>query len=338
MALWPDCDEQQRHNLGNFQPGAAGIVPGATPNLGVALSTIDVKMTNQSGAVAQPSPIRNLTTSSMAVGGVVMLVVGACVVAAIFFFATYDNGTVYHATAPVTNGQYPIGIANASEPSGFAPTAPNALTGYSMSYVSDFEGSAIPIGWNVFTGVPGGDPGGQFGMAHVVVANGMLQLNAWRDPQYKNKWVTGGLCQCGLKKVYGAYFVRSRVTGAGPTEVELLWPFNNKWPPEIDFNESAGSVTSSTSTIHWSPVDNIEQSHISINMKQWHTWGLVWTATAVTYFVDGQVWGRVTNPNEITKTPMTLNLEQIALCSSHRECPTRPVSMQVDWVTEYTSK
>ena len=267
-----------------------------------------------------------------------ILVVGSCIVAAIFFFATYDNGAVYHPTAPVTNGQYPIGVANANEPSGFAPPASNAVTGYSISYVADFSGRALPKGWNVFFGVPGGDPGGQFGQKHVVVANGMLQLNAWRDHQYKNHWVTGGLCQCGLKKTYGAYFIRSRVTGTGPNEVELLWPFNNKWPPEIDFNESAGSVTSSSSTIHWSAVNHIEQRHLSINMKQWHTWGLVWTPAAVTYIVDGQVWGRITNPNEITKTPMTLDLEQIALCSLHRECPTRPVSMQVDWVSEYSAK
>jgi hypothetical protein len=295
-------------------------------------------MTNRSNAVAQPSPLRTLSPSSKAIGGVVILVVGSCIVAAIFFFATYDNGAVYHPTAPVTNGQYPIGVANANEPSGFAPPASNAVTGYSISYVADFSGRALPKGWNVFFGVPGGDPGGQFGKKHVVVANGMLQLNAWRDPQYKNHWVTGGLCQCGLKKTYGAYFIRSRVTGTGPNEVELLWPFNNKWPPEIDFNESAGSVTSSSSTIHWSAVNHIEQRHLSINMKQWHTWGLVWTPAAVTYIVDGQVWGRITNPNEITKTPMTLDLEQIALCSLHRECPTRPVSMQVDWVSEYSAK
>jgi hypothetical protein len=295
-------------------------------------------MTYQSDAVAQPSTLKTLSPWSKAIGGAVVLVVVACIVAAIYFFATYDHGAIYHATAPVTNGQYPVGVSNPNEPSGLAPTASKGLAGYSMSYVSDFSGSTVPKGWYVFTGVPGGDPGGQFGKAHVVVAHGLLLLNAWRDPQYKNHWVTGGLCQCGLKKVYGAYFVRSRVTDSGPTEVELLWPFNNKWPPEIDFNETGGSVTSSSSTIHWSAVDHIEQKHISINMRQWHTWGVVWTRDEVTYIVDGQVWGRITAPNEITKVPMTLDLDQIALCGLHRDCPTHRVSMQVDWVTEYTSK
>jgi hypothetical protein len=295
-------------------------------------------MTNPSDAVTQATPLRTLSPSSKAIAGVVVVVVGACIVAAIYFFATYDNGVIYHPTAPVTNGQYPIGVADANEPSGFSPPASNSLAGYSQDYVSDFAGTTVPEGWDVFFGVPGGDPGGQFGKRHVVVANGVLRLNAWRDQQYKDHWVTGGLCQCGLKRTYGAYFVRSRVTGAGPNEVELLWPFNNKWPPEIDFNESAGSVTSSSSTIHWSPINHIEQRHLSINMEQWHTWGLVWTPSAVTYIVDGQVWGRITNPNEITKTPMTLDLEQIALCSLHRECPTRPVSMLVDWVSEYSPK
>lgn len=304
----------------------------------MAVTTIGVKMTNRSDADAQRSPLRTFSPSSMVIGGVVVIVVGACMVVAIFFFATYDHGAIYHPTAPVTNGQYPIGVADANEPSGFAPPVTKSVAGYAMSYVSDFSGTTVPKGWYIFTGIPGGDPGGQFGKAHVVVAKGLLQLNAWRDPQYKDHWVTGGLCQCGLKETYGAYFVRSRVTGAGPTEVELLWPFSNKWPPEIDFNETGGSVKSSSSTIHWSSADHIEQDHILINMKQWHTWGVVWTPSAVTYIVDGQVWGSITAADEITKVPMTLDLEQIAQCGLHRECPTRPVSMQVDWVAEYTSK
>lgn len=293
-------------------------------------------MTNRPNAVEQP--IRTLSPSSKAVGGVIILVLVACISASIYFFATYDHGAIYHPTAPVTTSPYPIGVADTSEPSGLAPTGPNAVAGYSLSYVSDFIGTTVPKGWYVFTGVPGGDPGGQFGLRHVTLNHGILSLNAWRDRQYKYHWVTGGLCQCGLKKVHGAYFVRSRVTGAGPTAVELLWPYSNKWPPEIDFNESAGSLTSSSSTIHWSPVDHIEQRHIAINMTQWHTWGLVWTPSSVSYIVDGQVWGSITNRYEITRVPMTLDLEQIALCSLHRECPTHPVSMQVDWVTEYTKK
>jgi len=103
-----------------------------------------------------------------------------------------------------------------------------------------------------------------------------------------------------------AYFVRSRVTGAGPNEVELLWPADNQWPPEIDFNESGGSLNSSSSTIHFSAVNEIDQRSILISMSQWHTWGVIWTPKSVSYVVDGQVWGTITTPSEISRIPMTL--------------------------------
>jgi len=65
------------------------------------------------------------------------------------------------------------------------------------------------------------------------------------------------------------------VTGAGPTEVELLWPTSNIWPPEIDFNES-GSVTKSTSaTVHYGTSDPIDQRTLMVDGTHWHTWGVI---------------------------------------------------------------
>jgi len=174
----------------------------------------------------------------------------------------------------------------------------------------------------------------------VSVANGVLSLNTFQDPNYNNEWVTGGLCQCGHSQTYGAYFVRSRVTGAGPTNVELLWPADNSWPPEIDFNETYGTTNSSSATVHWSTSTNSnsqDQKQItSIDMTQWHTWGVIWTPTSITYTVDGTVWGNVTTPSEISSVPMTLDLQQQTWCSSGYACPTTPQSMQIDWVSEFS--
>ncbi len=302
------------------------------------LSTIDVGTLNYLQDVAEHPAKRASNPWNKVIAGVVLLVVGACVVVVINFVTTYNRGSNFGPTPTIVQSQYPVGVVNLRQPSGVAPTASDALKGYSLSYASDFTGNVLPKGWNVFFGVPGGDPGGQFGLKHVVVSNGMLQLNTWRDPLYKNHWVTGGLCQCGRPMTFGAYFVRSRVTGGGPNAVELLWPLTNKWPPEIDFNETAGSITSSSSTIHWSPINQIEQRHLTIDMKRWHTWGVIWTRSAVTYVVDGQVWGKIANVDAVPKIPMTLDFEQIALCGLHSECPTHPVSMQIDWVTEYQYK
>lgn len=192
-----------------------------------------------------------------------------------------------------------------------------------------------------YSGTPGGDPGGQFGgSAHIVVSGGILSLNTFQDPAYGGEWVTGGTSS-GVAQTYGADFVRSRLTGAGPTGVELLWPTGPDWPPEIDFNETGGQTTSTSATNIWAASSTSRaqsQVHVSIDMTQWHTWGVIWTPTSITYTVDGNVWGSFTNASEIPDQPMVLDLQQQTWCGASPAwaCPTAPESMQVDWVSEYS--
>jgi len=238
--------------------------------------------------------------------------------------------------APTPNTPYPVGTPDSSEPSGMAPPAPNALSGYAQSYVNDFTGSSLPAGWTSFTACAGGNPCTQWDASHVVVNGGLLQINTNQDPAYNNEWVSGGVCGCGQSQAYGAYFVRSRVTGAGPAAVELLWPANNSWPPEIDFNETTGVSTGTTSTVHFGAANNQDVRTLSIDMTQWHTWGVIWTPTSVTYTVDGNVWGTVTNPSEIPNIPMTLDFQTATWCGQGWACPSSAQSLDIDWADEYT--
>jgi hypothetical protein len=229
-----------------------------------------------------------------------------------------------------------VSTADSAEPSGESPPGADALAGYTQSYVNDFTGTTLPAGWDPYGGQPGSDPGAQWSPAHDVVSNGMLQLETYQDPAYGNEWVAGGLCQCGHAQTYGAYYVRSRVTGAGPTQVQLLWPAGPGWPPEVDFNESDGSTTITGSTLHFGADNGQDHRQVSIDLTQWHTWGVIWTPTSVTYTVDGQVWGTITVASEIPDEPMTLDLQQQTWCGSGYACPTTPVSMDIDWVAEYS--
>lgn len=230
---------------------------------------------------------------------------------------------------------YLIGTASRHEPSGYGPPMATALKGFKLTYVNDFVKTGIPKGWFLFHGVPGGAPGGQFSPRHVTVRGGRLLLNTYRDRHFHNRWVTGGLCQCGRPYLYGAFFVRSRFNGLGPNEVELLWPANNQWPPEIDFNETT-STNGSTSTVHWGYANYIQQiGKHGVNMLAWHTWGIIWTSNKIEYVLDGHVWGSITNAQEIPRIPMRLDLEQRTECLIHVQCPKVPVQMQVDWVAEY---
>lgn len=248
--------------------------------------------------------------------------------------AVAEDGVASGNALPVAS--YPVGTPDAGEPSGMALPGADALSGYTLSYQTDFSGSSLPSGWYTFTGIPSDDPGGHFGVSHVVVSGGLLELETYRDRADHGRWVTGGLCQCGLAMRYGAYFVRSRITGSGPNEAELLWPKANVWPPEIDFNETGGSIDSTSTSVHFGRSNTIVRSEVRIDMTKWHTWGVIWTRSRIVYTVDGRVWGQFDTFRDISHIPMTLDFEQRQLCSEHRQCPTAPVSMQVDWVAEYT--
>ena len=232
--------------------------------------------------------------------------------------------------------RYTVGVPDFAQPSGVAPPRKNNIPGYRLASVTNFSGNSLPAGWVVFTGTPSGDPGGQWASNHVTVSNNMLQLNAFQDPRFKNEWVTGGLCECGKPRTYGAFFIRSRVTGPGPTQVEMLWPVAG-WPPEVDFNETYGVTTASQATFHYTLQNHQIHRNINIDMTAWHTWGIIWTPTSMTYTVDGRVWGSIKDPSIIPHQPMALHLQQQTWCSSGFACPTSPQSTQVNWIAEYSS-
>ena len=248
--------------------------------------------------------------------------------------ATTTTITVLH---EIAHPPLPIGTPDSAEPSGEAPPSPTALPGYTQSYVNDFTGTTLPPGWDIYTGVPGGDPGAHWGYSHVVLSGGLLQLMTFRDANYNNQFVNGGLCQCGLSQTYGAYFVRTRVTGRGPNEVALLWPATNVWPPEIDFSETGDSIVSTTGSVHYGATNKIDHLKVMVNMTRWHTFGVIWTPTLLTFTVDGQVWARDSVASQIPKLAMTLDLQQETHCVQHTMCPSGPVDMLVDWVAEYTA-
>lgn len=226
------------------------------------------------------------------------------------------------------------------EPSGTPPLAPRVLPGWARTYCTDFLGTRMPPGWSRFSGVPKGDAAGMWAPTHVRVSSGVLHLATSRDPARGNAWVSGGACLCGLPQLYGAYFVRSRLTAGGASDVELLWPKDNSWPPEVDFFESWQYPNLNTFTDHYAREDHLIQGWLQANLTKWHTWGVLWTPSKLVFVVDlgidkWRVWGTLTNRAAIPSTRMTLDLQQQVWCSIAPACPTRPSSMLVDWVTVY---
>ena len=240
------------------------------------------------------------------------------------------------ATAHASTPAYPVGVYDVYEPSGYAPPAPNQLPGYQQVFLDDFTKPLDTTKWGLFDGVPKGDPSGRFEPGHVRTSKGLLRIGTWRDPSHRNHWATGGVCLCGAPTTYGAFFVRSRVTAPGPDDAQLLWPVDNSWPPELDFNETGKSPMASSWTDHYASPTTWVQHTRKINVVHWHTWGIVWTPTSVTFVVDGKAWGQLTGKAQIPTLPMTLDLQSQTWCGILPECPRRSSAMLVDWVVAYT--
>jgi hypothetical protein len=226
------------------------------------------------------------------------------------------------------------------EPSGALPLKPHQFRGWSRSYCADFAGTQLPRGWDRFRGVPKGDPTGLWAASHVTVKGGVLELSTWRDPAHAMRWTSGGVCQCGRSYRYGAFYVRSRLTGGGTSDVELLWPKDNRWPPELDFFESWKAGNQNTYTDHYTVDDHIKQGWLRANLTRWHTWGVMWQPHRIEFVIEWganhwEVWGRITSRSAIPRVPMTLDLQQQVWCSILPACPTSPSAMLVDWVVEY---
>ena len=213
-----------------------------------------------------------------------------------------------------------------------------------MVFADDFTGSSLnTTAWGAYSGQPGGDPGGLWDPSHVVVHDGMLELQSYRDPAHGGRWVSGGLSSApALRQTFGKYLLRFRMDkGTGIAGIMLLWPSYGGWPPEVDFAEDGGGArTETTATLHYGSDDTQIARSVAADFTQWHTVGVEWTAGHLSYTLDGAVWGELTSPH-IPAEPMEMDIQtQAGTCGQlATPCPdsTTPahVNMQVDWVVVY---
>jgi beta-glucanase (GH16 family) len=227
-----------------------------------------------------------------------------------------------------------------------ANAKPKARAGYHSVLTENFSGTTLSSDWHPYYGRAGSDTAGWWYPTHVTVGGGVLTLRTYKDPAHagpNSPWVEGGidLWPSGVL-TDGEYLVRSRVSSAiGVTEVMLLWPNNDNWPPEIDFNESNGTNESTAHLIYGSASHpQMTQSGTltpaTVNLTQWHTWGVIVTPTTVTYTVDGRTWASMAN-HETAAMHLAIQ-QQVWACNntSGRACPSAAtpsqVDMQIDWV------
>jgi hypothetical protein len=234
-------------------------------------------------------------------------------------------------------------VASGGAPRGGMPTS--EPRGWHRVFADDFARGLSASRWGRYSGQPGGDPGGLWAPSHVVVRNGILNLETYRDPRFGGRWVSGGVSSApALKQTYGKYEVRFRMDpGKGVSAVLLLWPSGDGWPPEIDFAEDGGVTNARTkmsATFHYGADDHQIQRTVHVDFTRWHTMGVEWTPGRLVYTLDGRRWAAVRH-RDVPDEPMELDLQtQAGTCGDrYAPCPdaTTPprVTLQVAWVVAY---
>ena len=240
-------------------------------------------------------------------------------------------------------------VPTASDPSGQSPPAADAYPGFTQALANDFLGTSLnQTTWNGFYQ----DINQQFGpwlSSHGSVAGSEITMSDYVDAAADgassgtNRAGTGLSTRTGWTS--GMAFVRARAdAGAGVTMCIGLIGLNN-WPPEIDFYEDFPTTSSRHSfrvSTHYGENNNmIWNTNTSVDATQWHTYGVEWNSSTITYLVDGVAWASNPNPSPTGANgfdqPMKLFM-QIETGNHTNPSSITPavVNMQVDWAVVYT--
>ncbi|HUD10345.1 MAG TPA: family 16 glycosylhydrolase [Candidatus Saccharimonadales bacterium] len=259
-------------------------------------------------------------------------------------YMVYKN---HHKTSVSTATSKSIASAKStnqsSDPSGESiPT--NPPPGYQQVFAEDFNASSLDSNWYAYPLKQANPQAGYWNPSHIVIGGGLATIKTYEDPADNNAWTSAGMSsKPGLVQTYGEYLVRSRITSSvGVSFTELLWDATNTWSPEVDFSESNGTNTTAYANLLWANRGDQQHAHTTVDLTQWHTWGVIWTSSSLQFTLDGKVWATMDTPGTIPNGPMVLDLQgHTWSCNNsfHKVCPnssTPPVSaLQVDWVVAY---
>ena len=218
---------------------------------------------------------------------------------------------------------------------------PNAYPGFTQVLADDFNGTSLnQTTWNGFYT----DLSQNWLGSHGTVADGVITMSEYQDSANSGAYTGTGLStRTGWTS--GMAFVRARAdAGAGITMCIGLIGLNT-WPPEIDFYEdfpTTNSRQSFTATTHYGADNNmIWNTNTSVDATQWHTYGVEWNSSTITYLVDGVAWASIPNPSPTGANgfdqPMKLFM-QIETGDNTNPSAITPavVNMNVDWAAVYT--
>lgn len=217
-----------------------------------------------------------------------------------------------------------------------------------QTFVDDFDRCDLGPEWKPYSGQPGGNPNSMWDPSRVRVDDGILHLDADRRD---GRWITGGVSNSPVTQQYGRWEVRFRVSRSDEIGFYLLlWPFDDRWPPEIGFLESIdGTRTAASGAMHYTERDGSQGRQMRAVRGDFSRWTIAtveWIPGHIRMRINGETWWRISDAR-VPATPMWLALQtEAGACARAQEwnlpmrCPRAGTpdtsSMEVDWVSVWT--
>jgi len=162
--------------------------------------------------------------------------------------------------------------------------------------VRNLDGNADKA-WKCYEGYMGGGSAPLGEVLHEVSGDSTLKLYGKKTPPDKSANVygmpfVGGMIttERSFSQQYGYFEVRCTfdLTKGHHWAVWLL-SVNNVWPPEIDMMEVVGHQPDMVHmTAHWGPEHESNfQTFENVSTWEWHTYGLLWSQSEITWYLDG---------------------------------------------------
>ncbi|HEY1978101.1 MAG TPA: glycoside hydrolase family 16 protein [Candidatus Baltobacteraceae bacterium] len=247
------------------------------------------------------------------------------------------------------------------------PGEPTSLSAHAVTasratkiFDDEFDGASLNRVWS--TCYPWANPkrgctnGGKLELEwylpdNVALRGGYLNLTAKPQTAYAGHPYTSGMIATGgrpntkstFSYLYGYAEARIKLPrGAGMWPAFWLVPANRTWPPEIDIMEFQGvRPKNDIVTIHWGTAKHPQQNGSTVDTgtdlwRGYHTYGLDWEASRVTWYFDGKAIKSYTDTAHIPHQPMyvILNLA-VGGWLPHQLEPKRksfPATASVDYV------
>lgn len=158
------------------------------------------------------------------------------------------------------------------------------------------------------------------GLDPFTLKDGVVSITAAATPAsaqsslWDYKYTSGLLTtETSFSQQYGYFEIRAALPeGKGMWPAFWLAPSDGSWPPELDIFEQIGGSTiyqTSHSAIGGDNVQDGNASYLPGVTSGFHTFGALWTAEKITWYIDGEATYSTATPADMTKPMfMLLNL------------------------------